>query len=64
MCVCPCSTTFCFLVRKLTDRQRELLEEFVATEDVNGSVNKRNKTGAEVNSMPSEYPLHAAMATT
>ena len=38
----------CVLGRKLTNRQRELLEEFVATEDAKGAANKSNKMGADV----------------
>ena len=46
---------FYLLGRKLTDRQRELLEEFATTEDVKGTVNKCGKAGAEVNMCTEHY---------
>ena len=46
-----CVHDFVYILgRKLTHRQRELLEEFVGTEDANGTVNKSSKMGADVTS--------------
>ena len=53
MCICVGVDVHDFvyiLGRKLTNRQRELLEEFVGTEDANGTANKSGKMGADVTS--------------
>ena len=57
VCVCVDVSVHVFylLGRKLTDRQRELLEEFATTEDVKGTVNKCGKAGAEVNMCTEHY---------
>ena len=57
MCVCVDVSVLVFYLRgrKLTDHQRELLEEFATTEDVKGTVNKCGKAGAEVNMFTEHY---------